>query len=81
MHYGGFFLEKKSLKLTVRHKLSQYAFVITFFKITKVMNLHIASIAACHYKKLSLFFALKKLFFEFFYRCFSIHLDIIMTKS
>lgn len=32
MHYGAFFLEKKSLKLMIRHKMSQYAFVITFFK-------------------------------------------------
>jgi len=81
MHYGAFFLEKKSLKLTLRHKLSQYAFVITFLKHIKVLNVHIASITACHYKKLCLFFAAKKLFSEFFYRCFSIHLDIIMTNK
>lgn len=81
MHYGAFFLEKKSQECAIRHKMSQYAFVITFFLITKLQNLYIASIAACHYKKLSLFFELKKLFSEFFYRCFSIHLDINMTES
>ena len=64
----------------LRHKLSQYAFVITFFKITKVSKCYIASITACHYKKISIFLIIQKLFSEFFYRCFSIHLDINMTE-
>jgi len=60
--------------------MSQYAFVITFFKITKSMNVYMASITACHYKKISGFFSIKKLFSEFLYCWFSIHLDINMTN-
>ena len=64
----------------LRHKLSQYVFVITHFKIIKHQYCYMASITACHYKKISLFLIIQKLFSEFFYRCFSIHLDINMTN-
>lgn len=65
----------------LRHKLSQYVFVITHFKIIKHQYCYMASITACHYKKIADIFCVEKLFLEFFYRCISIHLDMIMNKS
>ena len=81
MHYGSFFLEEKGVKSTLRHKMSTHSFVITFFVIAKLQICYMASIAACHYKKISVILSTKKLFLEFFYRYFSMHLVTNMNKT